>query len=78
MLYILSPLQNLMHITNPIFKKLNILKIKDHISLQNCLLAYDFINKKLPRSFNNTFSELKDIHSIETRISNAGNLYTPY
>ena len=64
--------------TNPIFKKLKILKIKDHISLQNCLLAYDFINKKLPRSFNNTFSELKDIHSIETRISNAGNLYTPY
>ena len=41
-------------------------------------MAYDFINKKLPRSFNNTFSEWKDIHSIETRISNAGNLYTPY
>ena len=61
--------------TDPIFKKL---KIKDHISLQNCLLAYDFINKKLPRSFNNTFSELKDIHSIETRISIADNLYTPY
>ena len=64
--------------TDPIFKKLKILKIKDHISSQNCLLTYDFINKKLPRSFNNAFSELKDIHSIETRISNAGNLYTPY
>ena len=64
--------------TDPIFKKLKILKIKDHISLQNCLLAYNFLNKKLIRSFNNTFSELKDIHSIETRISNAGNLYTPY
>ena len=60
----------------PYFQK--ILKIKDHISLQNCLLAYDFINKKLHRSFNNTFLELKDIHSIEIRISNAGNLYTPY
>ena len=52
-----------------------ILKIKDHISLQNCLFAYNFINKNLPKSFNNTFSELKDIHSIETRISNAG-IYT--
>ena len=60
----------------PIFKKFKILKIKD--PLRNCLWAYNFINKKLPRSFNNTFSELKDIHSIETRISNAGNLYTPY
>ena len=40
--------------TNPIFKKLKILKLKDHKSLQNCLSAYNFINKKLPRSFNNT------------------------
>ena len=55
-----------------------ILKIKDHISLQNCLFAYNFINKNLPKSFNNNFSELKDIHSIETRISNAGNLFIPY
>ena len=39
--------------TDPIFKKLRILKIKDHITLQNCLLVYDFINNKLPKSFNN-------------------------
>ena len=40
--------------TNPIFKKLKILKIKEHITLQICLLVYDYINNKLLKSFNNT------------------------
>ena len=34
---------------DPIFKKLKILKIKDHITLQYCLLVYDYINNKLPK-----------------------------
>ena len=29
--------------TDPIFKKLRILKIKDHITLQNCLLVYIYM-----------------------------------
>ena len=53
--------------TDPIFKKLRILKIKDHITLQNYLLVYDFINNKLPKSFNNAFAKVKDIHTITTR-----------
>ena len=52
--------------TDPIFKKLRILKIKDHITLQNCLLVYDFINNKLPKSFNKAFVKVKDIHTITT------------
>ena len=63
--------------TDHIFKKLRILKIKDHITLQNCLLVYDFINNKLPKSFNNTFVKVKDIHTITTRNA-VGNLFIPY
>ena len=47
--------------TDPLLKKINILKIKDHVTLQNCLLVYDYINNKLPKSFNNTFVKLKDV-----------------
>ena len=64
--------------TDPIFKKLRILKIKDHITLQNCLLVYDFINNKLPKSFNNAFVKVKDVHTITTRNANVGNLFIPY
>ena len=69
-------MQNL--IFDPLFKKLKILKIKDHITLQNCLLVYDYINNKLPKSFNNTFMKLKDVHTISTRNANADNLHIPY
>ena len=64
--------------TYPIFKKLKILKIKDHINLQNCLLVYDYINNKLPKSFNNTFIKLKYVHTITTRNANVGNLHVSY
>ena len=64
--------------TDPIFKKLKILKIKDHITLQNCLLVYDDINNKLPKSFNNTSIKVKDVHTITTRNANVGNLHIPY
>ena len=64
-------------LTDPIFKKLRILKIKDHITLQNCLLVY-FINNKLPKSFNNAFVKVKDIHTITTRNATVGNLLMPY
>ena len=45
--------------------------------LQNCLLIYDYINNKLPKSFNNTFIKLKDVHTFSTRNANTGNLH-PY
>ena len=64
--------------TDPLFKKLKILKIKDLITLQNCLFVHDFINNKLPKSFNNTFNKLKDVHTINTRSAIAGNLYVPF
>ena len=38
---------------SPHYKALNILILKDNIKLKNCLLHHDFINNKLPSSFNN-------------------------
>ena len=39
--------------TNPLFKKLGILKISDNITLQNCLFVHDALNNKLPSNFKN-------------------------
>ena len=48
------------------------------MTLENCLFVYDYINNKLPISFNNTFIKLKYVHTISTRNANAGNLHIPY
>ena len=47
--------------TSTIFKSLGILKVHDQITLLNCLFAHDFLNGKLPKSFENTFSKLSDV-----------------
>ena len=50
----------------PIFQKLNILKLQDHIQLQHILFVYDFINKNLPNSFNDFFID-NDTNWVQTR-----------
>ena len=50
--------------TNPLFKSLEILKIEDQITLLNCLFVHDYLNGKLPKSFNNTFTKLSDVPII--------------
>ena len=52
------------HVT-PIYIKLNLLKIKDLITLKNLLLIHDYFNKKLPKSFDNYFILDKDKHLYE-------------
>ena len=47
--------------TSTIFKSLGILKVHDQITLLNCLFAHDFLDGKLPKSFDNTFSKLGDV-----------------
>ena len=49
------------------YKSLKILKLKDHIVLKNCLLVNDYINNKLPSSFDEYFHTQKQQHSIITR-----------
>ena len=43
--------------SEPLFKKLEILKFSDSISVSNCSFVYDYFNNHLPRSFTDTFSE---------------------
>jgi len=56
----------------PLYKNLNILKITDHVELQNLLLVYDSINNRLPSILNNIYTFTRNIHNYETR--NAVNL----
>ena len=62
---------------SPHYKALNILKFKDNITLKNCLLLHDFINKKLPNSFNNYFTTCKDLHTINSRSASKGHIFVP-
>ena len=67
--------------TSTIFKSLGIIKVHDQITLLNCLFAHDFLNGKLPKSFENTFSKLSDVGSsgnnVSTINSKLGCLFLP-
>ena len=59
--------------TSPLFKELKILKLNDHIILENCLFVYDSLKKKIPRCFKNYFTKLEDVNpNISTRNSKSG------
>ena len=64
--------------SEPLFKKLEILKFCDSISVNNCLFVYDYFNNNLPRSFTNTFLRTDDLHKYSTRQTTSGQLYTPW
>ena len=53
--------------TEPIFKKYSILKLKDQITLFNCLFVHDHSRKLLPSTFNNFFTPCFDHYDTETR-----------
>ena len=55
--------------TDPIFKHLNLLKVKDVFILQSLKFYYRYKNEKLPRYFNNMFLHVRDIHNHDTRNS---------
>ena len=72
--------------TSPIFKSLEILKVHDQIVLLNCLFVHDYLNGKLPKSFDNTFTKLSDVpgiigstnNTISTIKSDLGGLVLPH
>ena len=43
---------------SPLFKKWKIIKMKDIVDMQNCLLNHSFLNNRLPKSFENFFKSL--------------------
>ena len=48
--------------SEPLFKKLEILKFQDSIAVNNCSFVYDFLNNNLPKSFVKTFIRTNDLH----------------
>ena len=66
--------------SGPIFKKLKLLKLKDHITLENCLLVYDFLKNKLPNSFDNFFVTTNQIYSSQKYLRSVekGLLFIPF
>ena len=61
--------------SSPLFKKWKILKMKDIVDMQNCLLSHSFLNDRLPKSFENFFQKCSDIHSTPTRSSKSEYFY---
>ena len=55
---------------SPLYKSLKILKLKDQITLQNCLLVFDQLNKNIPSNFTIFFITTKDLYSsVTTRVT---------
>ena len=73
---VLSNLKYNDHVS-PSYKDLKILKLKDHITLLNCLLVHNFFSNRLPTSFNEFFVPLSGAHSHETRGSIKNLLFIP-
>ena len=53
--------------TNPLFKKLEIMKLEDILLYNNCIFAYDQINENLPENFKDFFSTAENQHNYNTR-----------
>ena len=47
--------------SEPLFKKLDILKFNDNIVLQNCLFVYDYLKGNLPSFLNSLLTELMNL-----------------
>ena len=62
--------------SEPIFKEMKILKISDNIKLQNSLFIHDYLNGKLPSSFNDTFTKVNKLHNYNTRAATSGKIAT--
>ena len=61
--------------SNPLYADLNILKLADHITLQNCLFVHDALNRISPICFHEYFSLTKTIHSLNTKKSDLGCIF---
>ena len=60
--------------SEPLFKKLNILKLTTLVTLHNALLMYNY-HHNLPFSFENFFKTVASIHSYNTRLASKSTYY---
>lgn len=63
--------------SNPLFHDLNILKIKDLVKFQTCILMHDYHHDKLPKVFKMYFSSTSTKHKYNTRFSSKDNYSLP-
>ena len=57
---------------DPIYARLNILKLTDQIKLKNCLFVYDALTKVTPFSFHDYFKQTTEVHSMRTKSASSG------
>ena len=61
--------------TDPLFKQLHLLKVKDIFDVQCLKFWYKFVNKKLPNYFRDMFKYNYELHEIGTRSHDQLHLY---
>ena len=61
--------------TEPLFKQLHLLKVKDIFDVQCLKLWYKFVNNELPNYFRNMFTYNHELHDFETRNRDRLHLY---
>ena len=61
--------------TEPLFKQLHLLKVKDIFEIQCLKFWYKYVNNKLPNYFRNMFTNNHELHEIETRNHDRLHLY---
>ena len=52
---------------NPLFKTLEIMKLKDILLYNNCIFAHNQINGNLPKNFEDFFETAANQHNYNTR-----------
>ena len=60
--------------TSPIFKDINVLKVKDLFQYQVSSIMWDYDHNTLPKSLNSLFTKTTTTHSYRTRLANADKL----
>ena len=65
----LSAFSNFDAHTSPFFAQLKLLKLQDHIKLQTLYFMHQFVNGKLPKTFDSLFIETSDKHNVNTRFA---------
>ena len=61
--------------TEPLFKQLHLLKVKDIFEIQCLKFWYKYVNNKLPHYFRSMFTYNHQLHEIETRNHDRLHLY---
>ena len=64
--------------SSPLFKLLNIIKLKYLVTLHALIFMYQYHNHLLPSSFDTFFTSVIQIHSYNTRTASKQSYYPPY